>query len=151
MGHCRARGIGSRPSSNRGVFRYEKTNHERKWYPSDWVSDMVFFQGALLDHISSKSSSSSSNPNSFQSPTSTRSGLTKTPYCGSQSKYLVPPTLPSFFPAGSSNFTPTQGPGPGSSGIKPTYATVPRRVVEGVSMHRAPTLISVDGKVSNQI
>lgn len=91
-------------------------------------------------HISSISSPSSSNTGKL--PTSTLSGLTKTPHLGLHSKYLSPFTVPSFFPVGSSSAIPTQGPIPGICGTGPTNATVPRRSsVEGSRRQRWPTMI----------
>lgn len=78
-----------------------------------------------LTPISSQISSislpkSSSSPRLPKFPTSTRFSRTITPWPGSHWKYRVPPlTLPSFLPLGSSNSSPTQGPGP-SSGTSPT-------------------------------
>jgi hypothetical protein len=53
-------------------------------------------------------------------------GVTKTPYFGRQVKYLSPATLPSFFPFGSSNSTPTQIPSLNS--VLPANRTIPRPI-----------------------
>ena len=113
--------------------------------------------------ISSISSSrSSSRPNGGNSPTSTFSGLTKTPLLPKHTKYRCPPTLPSFFPIGSSSSIPTQigwrsagssasrcssRPGPviGIVGTRPTKRIVPRRICggdEGRTIARLATAMS---------
>lgn len=81
----------------------------------------------LQYQISSISSAKSSSTG--KSPTSTRSGRTKTPQLGLQSKYLAPATVPSFLPVGSSSAMPIHGcPGrPGICGTGPMKRIVPRR------------------------
>lgn len=73
----------------------------------------------LLSYISS-SSSSPSSPSGGKSPTSHRSGLTKTPQFLPHWKYLFPLIEPSFLPVGSSRAMPIQLPmPPGISGTGP--------------------------------
>ncbi|KAI7506353.1 hypothetical protein KC367_g58 [Hortaea werneckii] len=97
----------------------------------------------LNTRLQNSSSSSANSSNTGKSPTSTLSGLTKTPqFPPPHSKYRVPFTLPSFFPVGSSSLTPTQAPiPPGISPTSPTNATSPRRasLSAGSNRHRLPT------------
>ena len=130
----------------REVSEYEQKssagNMSTRYY-LEIVLYMYICNGSGHRSLYISSSSSANKSSSGKSPTVTLSVLTKTACFGVHVKNLLPSTLPSPFPVGSSNSTPTHTP-PLPIGASPTNRIVPRLANASSPLctsHRAPTAI----------